>query len=219
MHPQALPKLHNPPAASIGLPRCEDGRRLTDIVVSGVLLVLLAPMLAAITLATFLQLGSPVIYRQSRLGHGMHAFTLLKFRTLRDRSVDGRELSERERCTRLGQFLRHTRLDELPQLWNVLIGEMTLIGPRPLITDEIMQAGELACERFQVRPGMTGWAQVHGGRRLNSNEKIALDIWYIKHRTTCRDLEVMLKTLRMVILGEVVNHRALALAGLARKLG
>jgi lipopolysaccharide/colanic/teichoic acid biosynthesis glycosyltransferase len=164
------------------------------------LIVALAPLWLLAALVVFIGVGSPVLFWQQRVGRGGRAFHLYKFRTLRPAyDQTGRELSEAARLSRGGRFLRRTRLDELPQLLNVLIGDMALIGPRPLLPqDQPVNPGA----RLTVRPGITGWAQVNGGVLLSPAEKAGLDAWYISHASPLLDLRILLLTLRSLISGD-----------------
>jgi len=167
-----------------------------DVSVAAVLLVLLSPVVAVVALAVAVALGRPVLFRHVRPGRGAVPFELLKFRTMRDaRDADGRPLPDAERLTRLGRMLRATSLDELPELWNVLRGDMSLVGPRPLLTEYLAHYTADEARRHEVRPGITGWAQVNGRNDLPWDEKLALDVWYVEHRTLLLDLRILLRTL------------------------
>jgi len=188
-------------------------KRFADIVVASLGLAFLAPLMALAGLAVWASLGSPVIFHQVRPGLGMRAFTLYKFRTMRDAyQPDGRMLSDDERQNLIGRLLRRTRLDELPQLWNVLTGDMALIGPRPLLPRDLPELGDIAHERFSLRPGITGWAQVNGGHSLTAEEKLALDLHYIRHYSLRLEIEIVLKTLWMMAFGERVDPAAVETA-------
>lgn len=177
-------------------------KRAVDIVGASLLLVALAPFLALVALAIRVTLGAPVIFRQVRLGKDCRPFILYKFRTLKDAlSSDGRILQDKERRSPVGNFLRRTRLDELPQLWNVLTGDMSLIGPRPLLAHELPDVGRRPHPRFSLRPGITGWAQVNGGRELSTLQKFALDLWYMRHFSLWLDFVILCRTVGVVILG------------------
>jgi len=171
-------------------------KRVIDVVGSAVLLVVLSPVVAVVALAVAVALGRPVLFRHVRPGRGAVPFELLKFRTMRDaRDADGRPLPDAERLTRLGRMLRATSLDELPELWNVLRGDMSLVGPRPLLTEYLAHYTADEARRHEVRPGITGWAQVNGRNDLPWDEKLALDVWYVEHRTLLLDLRILLRTL------------------------
>jgi lipopolysaccharide/colanic/teichoic acid biosynthesis glycosyltransferase len=146
------------------------------------------------------QMGSPVFFRQTRPGLHGRPFEMIKFRTMRD-AVDaqGRPLPDAERLTRLGRFLRSSSLDELPELWNVLRGEMSLVGPRPLLMEYLPLYSPEQARRHELRPGVTGWAQVNGRNAISWEEKFALDVWYVDNRSLWLDLEIIWLTIRKVI--------------------
>ena len=188
-------------------------KRAIDVVIAASLLIVTSPIMAAIALCVRQQLGSPVIFHQIRPGRHMSAFTLYKFRTLRHgHRADGSVLSDDQRLTRFGRILRRSRLDELPQLWNVLRGDMALIGPRPLLVKDLPETGDDLVARASVRPGVTGWAQVHGGHQLTPEQKLSLDLWYARNYNLWLDGIVIYKTIRMILMGEKVDGRALGRA-------
>ncbi len=176
------------------------GKRLLDVVLAAIALIALSPVLAVVALMVRRSLGSPVLFRQRRLGRDGVPFLVAKFRTMTDaRDADGALLPDAERMTRLGDFLRRSSLDELPELLNVLKGEMSLVGPRPLF---VRYAGRYTPEqmrRHAVRPGLTGWAQVNGRNALSWEEKFACDLWYIDHQSLLRDLKIIFLTVRQVL--------------------
>lgn len=200
-----------------GLIACGQGptwslKRLIDVTVAAFLLVACSPAMSIVAIAVRVFIGQPVIFHQVRPGRDLRAFTLYKFRTLRDGHLsDGTILDDAVRQTVLGRVLRRSRLDELPQLWNVLIGEMSLIGPRPLLPRDLPELGDAVHERFLVRPGITGWAQVNGGNYLTTDEKLALDLWYIQNYSPFLDLKIFLKTIPMILLGERRNDQSVAM--------
>lgn len=209
--PAASPVAGQEPAALAYL----LAKRAFDTAVAAVLFVLATPLLLAIGLLVYLAIDRAVLFRQVRRGRGLVPFTLVKFQTLKDPiGPDGRLLREDERQTPLGSFLRRFRLDELPQLWNVLVGDMALVGPRPLVEADLAALPDGGRERARVRPGLTGWAQVNGGQILGPREKYALDLWYLRHASFTLDLRILWLTLVMVVRGERVNEvevrRALA---------
>jgi len=176
-------------------------KRLLDLMCALAGLLLLLPLLASVGALVRLCMGSPVLFRQARAGRGGQTFVLLKFRTMRDaRGSDGRPLPDRARLTRLGRFLRRTSLDELPQLWNVLQGDMSLIGPRPLPPEYLPFFTERERRRFEVRPGITGWAQIHGRNLASWNERLERDAWYVEHYTLLLDFRILLSSLLVVFL-------------------
>jgi lipopolysaccharide/colanic/teichoic acid biosynthesis glycosyltransferase len=180
-------------------------RRAVDIVVSALVLALSSPLLAAAMLAIRLEGPGPVIYRQRRIGLDGHPFDVLKLRTM----VDGAEhigaglaVNENDsRITRVGALLRRTSLDELPNLVNVLRGEMSLIGPRPTLPAQVEQYGERERGRLALKPGITGWAQVNGRATLPWSQRIELDLYYIQHRSLALDLKILWRTVAMVLGG------------------
>lgn len=181
-------------------------KRLMDITISAFALVILAPVMVAIAIAVRLTMGSPVLFRQRRPGLHGRTFTMLKFRTMSGtRDAEGHLLPDGERLTRLGRFLRSASLDELPELINVLRGEMSLVGPRPLLVRYLPYYSESERERFRVLPGITGWAQVHGRNDLPWSERLALDTWYVDNRSLKLDLKILRLTLRQVLRRENVH--------------
>ncbi len=176
-------------------------KRFFDIAVSGLLLVLLSPLLAFLALLVRRRLGSPVLFRQRRPGKDAKPFEMLKFRTMTDaHGPDGALLADAERLTAFGRFLRSTSLDELPELWNVLRGDMSLVGPRPLLMEYLPLYSPEQARRHEVRPGITGWAQVNGRNAISWEEKFTLDAWYVDHRSFWLDLKTLWLTVRKVLL-------------------
>jgi sugar transferase EpsL len=182
-------------------------KRVFDLVVAAAAVALLAPLLLAIVVAVRLCLGKPVFFVQERPGlHGV-PFRIVKFRTMRD-AVDaqGRPLPDGERLTRLGKFLRSSSLDELPELWNVLRGDMSLVGPRPLLMQYLPLYSAEQARRHEVRPGITGWAQVNGRNAPSWDEKFRLDTWYVEHASFWLDLKIMALTVWTMIRRDGINH-------------
>jgi sugar O-acyltransferase (sialic acid O-acetyltransferase NeuD family) len=181
--------------------------RLIDLTGAVVGLVLFAPVLIICAAAIRLHLGSPVLFRQQRPGLHGRPFTILKFRTMRQ-AVDraGRPLPDAERLTRLGRILRSTSLDELPELWNVLRGDMSLVGPRPLLMEYLDLYTPEQAVRHTVRPGITGWAQINGRNALSWDEKFAMDAWYIEHKTVWLDMKILLRTATRVFARDGISH-------------
>ena len=170
-------------------------KRLFDVTSSLAFLILLSPLLAGIAALARLLLGSPVFVRQLRPGLHGRPFTLLKFRTMTEaRDPAGNLLPDEQRLTRLGCFLRRTSLDELPELINVLKGEMSLVGPRPLLMQYLDRYTPEQARRHEVKPGITGWAQINGRNALTWEEKFKLDVWYVDHRSLALDLKILLLT-------------------------
>jgi len=175
-------------------------KRLFDIVAALGASLLLLPVILIVAIAVRLALGSPILSRQTRPGGGGRPFRLLKFRTMLDAAdADGKPLSDAERLTRFGRFLRSTSLDELPELWNILRGDMSLVGPRPLLMQYLDRYTPEQARRHDVRPGLTGWAQVNGRNALGWSEKFALDIWYVDNRSFWLDLKILFLTVRQVL--------------------
>lgn len=186
-------------------------KRILDVVLAGLGLTILAPVLATTALAVRVALGSPVLFRQRRPGLHGRPFILYKFRTMRE-AVDptGQPLPDGDRLTRLGRFLRATSLDELPELWNVVRGDMSLVGPRPLLMDYLPLYTPAQARRHEVRPGITGWAQVNGRNALSWDERLALDVWYVDHRSLRLDLRIMVLTVWKVLAGAGINQEGQA---------
>lgn len=175
-------------------------KRTFDVVMASVLLVVLAPVLAVIALLVHQRLGSPVLFRQVRPGRDGHPFVLHKFRSMTDaRSPSGELLPDADRMTAFGRWLRSTSIDELPELWNVLRGDMSLVGPRPLLVEYLDLYTPQQARRHEVRPGMTGWAALHGRNDVTWEDRLALDTWYVDHWTLRLDMHILLRTVRLVL--------------------
>lgn len=181
-------------------------KRIFDIVASVFGLLLLAPVIAIVAWKIRLKLGSPVLFRQVRPGLNGQSFEMIKFRTMRD-AIDatGNPLPDSERMTPLGSFLRSTSLDELPELWNVFKGDMSLVGPRPLLMEYLPLYSPEQYRRHEVRPGVTGWAQINGRNALSWDEKFKLDIWYVDNRSFLLDLKIILLTIKKVIVRDGIS--------------
>jgi lipopolysaccharide/colanic/teichoic acid biosynthesis glycosyltransferase len=182
-------------------------KRLLDLAVAVPGLLLLSPVLAVTALLVRLRLGTPVLFRQPRPGLHGRPFQLLKFRTMRD-AVDasGEPLPDDQRLTAFGRRLRATSLDELPTLWNVARGDMSLVGPRPLLMEYLPRYTPEQARRHAVRPGITGWAQVNGRNAISWDEKFRLDVWYVDHRSLALDLRILWMTLRKVFVREGISQ-------------
>jgi lipopolysaccharide/colanic/teichoic acid biosynthesis glycosyltransferase len=182
-------------------------KRVVDLAGAATGLVATSPALAVIAVAVRLDLGRPVLFRQVRPGLGGEAFTMYKFRTMRD-AVDGtgRALPDDQRLTRLGRFLRASSLDELPELWNVLRGDMSLVGPRPLLLEYLSVYSRDQARRHEVKPGITGWAQINGRNALTWEEKFQHDLWYVEHWSISLDLRILARTLCAVLRREGISH-------------
>jgi lipopolysaccharide/colanic/teichoic acid biosynthesis glycosyltransferase len=181
-------------------------KRTLDILAAGAALLVLSPVLVAIAVLVRLRMGSPVLFSQRRPGLGGRLFTMRKFRTMTDRRGPGGELlPDDQRLTGFGKWLRATSLDELPELWNVLTGDMSLVGPRPLLVQYLGRYTPEEARRHEVRPGLTGWAQVNGRNATNWEERLKLDVWYVDNRTFLMDLRIILKTVTVVLRKEGIN--------------
>ncbi len=184
-------------------------KRLMDVVVASTALFLLSPLLVLIGCVIYLTDGAPVFFVQVRAGKDLREFRLLKFRTMKPPiDKEGRSLADDERITWFGSLLRATRVDEIPQLWNVLKGDMSLVGPRPLLPRDMPKEAHTLAERYCIRPGITGWAQVNGGKKIDNDLKMPLDIYYIRNFSLLFDLKIMIMTVDTVINGEKVNKSA-----------
>lgn len=181
-------------------------KRAFDMVVAGVALVALSPLLVMLAALIRWRMGSPVFFRQTRPGRRGALFELIKFRTMRDScDADGTPRPDGERITGLGQWMRSTSLDELPELFNVLKGEMSLVGPRPLLIEYLPLYSPEQARRHEVRPGITGWAQVNGRNAISWEEKFALDVWYVDHRSFALDMRILWLTLAKVLRREGIS--------------
>lgn len=175
-------------------------KRALDILGAAIGLIVFSPILLVVALMIRREMGSPVLFRQTRSGLHGKPFQMVKFRTMRNATdAEGKPLPDAERLTKLGQFLRSSSLDELPELWNVLKGEMSLVGPRPLLMEYLPLYSKEQARRHEVRPGVSGWAQVNGRNAISWDEKFALDVWYVDNRSFLLDLKVIWLTIRKVI--------------------
>ena len=181
-------------------------KRLFDITAAFAALLLLALPLALLTWQVRRKLGSPAFFRQVRPGMHGQPFEMVKFRTMTDaRGADGALLPDADRLTPFGRFLRASSLDELPELWNVLKGEMSLVGPRPLLMEYLPLYSPQQARRHEVRPGITGWAQVNGRNALGWDEKFKLDVWYVDHRSLWLDFKILWLTVKKVLVREGIS--------------
>lgn len=182
------------------------GKRLVDVIVSFFGLILLSPFLLALTLFLLIANRGNPFFQQVRPGRYEKLFTLVKFKTMNDRrDATGQLLPDAARLTPVGKFVRKTSLDELPQLWNVLWGDMSLIGPRPLLVEYLPLYSPIQRKRHAVRPGITGWAQVNGRNTLGWADKFALDVWYVEHLSLALDFKIALLTLIKIVRSEGIN--------------
>ena len=181
-------------------------KRLLDIIIASIALILLSPLYAYVTYKVKKNLGSPVLFRQVRPGLNGKPFEMIKFRTMKD-AVDaqGNPLPDSERLTPFGKMLRSTSLDEMPELWNVIKGDMSVVGPRPLLMEYLPLYNTEQAKRQNVRPGMTGHAQVNGRNAISWEEKFKLDTWYVENQSTVLDFKIMLKTVQKVIAKDDIN--------------
>jgi lipopolysaccharide/colanic/teichoic acid biosynthesis glycosyltransferase len=181
-------------------------KRVMDIVVSFFALLVGAPLMAAIAIAVRTTMGSPVIFAHVRPGRGGRPFSMLKFRTMTDeRDADGELLADADRLTSLGRWLRRTSLDELPEFWNVLKGDMSVVGPRPLLVDYLPRYTERQARRHEVKPGITGWAQVNGRNALEWADRLEMDVWYVENRSLALDLKILWMTVFSVLRREGIS--------------
>jgi lipopolysaccharide/colanic/teichoic acid biosynthesis glycosyltransferase len=181
-------------------------KRVIDFFLSAMALIVLSPLIILLILLSLGFLGRPVFFRQTRPGLHGKAFEMIKFRTMLD-AVDGNgePLPDSERMTTFGAFMRSTSLDELPELWNVLKGEMSLVGPRPLLMEYLPLYSPEQYRRHEVRPGISGWAQINGRNSLSWEDKFRLDVWYVENRSLLLDLKILLLTFKKVIVREGVS--------------
>lgn len=175
-------------------------KRFLDLLLSVAALVTLSPLLAFVAVANLLVHGSPILFRQTRPGKNGRPFELVKFRTMRSMTgADGKPLSDAERLTGFGQFLRSTSIDELPSLWNIIKGDMSFVGPRPLLMEYVPLYSREQARRMEVKPGLTGWAQVNGRNAISWEEKFRHDVWYVDHQSFWLDLKIIAMTAKKVV--------------------
>ncbi|GHV44546.1 hypothetical protein FACS1894204_01840 [Synergistales bacterium] len=181
-------------------------KRLFDIFGAGIGLIVLAPVFLVLTLLIRFRMGSPAIFKQSRAGLDGAAFVVYKFRSMNDkRDAKGELLPDAERLTDFGRALRRYSLDELPQLWNVLNGAMSLVGPRPLLPEYVPLYNENQRRRLGVKPGITGWAQINGRNAIGWDEKFALDVWYVEHHSFWLDMKIIFLTVLKILKREGIS--------------
>ncbi|SJM38459.1 putative sugar transferase EpsL [Psychrobacter pasteurii] len=181
-------------------------KRLIDITASGTALAVLSPVLAVTAYKVKKNLGSPVLFKQTRPGLDGKAFEMIKFRTMKDATdKDGNLLPDNERLTPFGQKLRSTSIDELPELWNVLKGDMSLVGPRPLLMEYLPLYNSEQARRHNVRPGVTGYAQVNGRNAISWEQKFALDTWYVDNQSLWLDFKILAKTVKQVLIKDGIS--------------
>ena len=183
-------------------------KRAFDLIVASFLLILFLPVLLTVAVIIRIQLGAPIIFTQRRPGLKGELFTLYKFRTMIDeRNEYGEILMDAQQLKRLGKVLRASSLDELPELWNVIKGDMSLVGPRPLLIDYLPLYNEEQARRHEVRPGITGWAQINGRNTLCWEDKFKFDIWYVDHRTLIIDIKILWGTVFSVLKRKGINQK------------
>ncbi len=181
-------------------------KRSFDILVSFVGLVFAGPLLLILAVLVRIFLGSPVLFRQQRPGLDADPFEILKFRTMTNAvGLDGQLLPDKDRLTAFGRFLRASSLDELPELWNVLVGDMSLVGPRPLLTEYVPLYNDSQMRRHDARPGITGWSQVNGRNAISWDEKFALDVWYVDNRSMLLDIKILFMTVGSIVRRDGIN--------------
>lgn len=182
-------------------------KRLLDILGAGLGLLILSPVILVLAWMIRHRLGSPVFFRQTRPGLHGRPFLMVKFRTMRDAAgLDGQPLPDAERLTSFGRWLRSTSLDELPELWNVLKGDMSLVGPRPLLMEYLPLYSPKQMRRHEVRPGVTGWAQVNGRNAIGWGKKFELDVWYVDNQSLLLDINILILTVKKIFIREGVNQ-------------
>jgi len=181
-------------------------KRIFDVAVSLVALIFLLPVIAVVAWRISRNMGSPVLFRQVRPGLGGKPFEMVKFRTMKDAlDAEGNPLPDSERLTSFGQFLRSSSLDELPGLWNVLKGDMSLVGPRPLLMEYLPLYSVTQYRRHEVRPGITGWAQVNGRNTVGWEKKFELDVWYVDNRSMWLDIKILFLTVKKVLVRDGIS--------------
>lgn len=188
-------------------------KRLLDIIIASIALILLSPLYAFVAYKVKRNLGSPVLFRQVRPGLHGKPFEMIKFRSMKD-AVDaqGNPLPDSERLTPFGKMLRSSSLDEMPELWNVIKGDMSIVGPRPLLMEYLPLYSSEQAKRHDVRPGMTGHAQVNGRNAIGWEEKFKLDAWYVENQSVWLDFKIMLKTVKKVLAKDDINAEGEATA-------
>jgi len=181
-------------------------KRLLDVSLAALGLALLSPLILILMLLVRLKLGSPVLFIQTRPGLHGRPFRLVKLRTLTNARDERGLLPDTDRLTPFGRFLRSTSLDELPELWNVLTGDMSLVGPRPLLMQYLNRYSPMQARRHEVKPGISGWAQVNGRNALTWEDRFDLDVWYVDHRTLWLDVKILMLTVLKVVRREGISH-------------
>ena len=184
-------------------------KRIFDIFFSLGWLIVFSPLLVVVAILVRMKLGSPVLFLHERPGKDGKPFRIVKFRSMTDaRDAEGKLLSDNERLTAFGKFLRASTLDEFPEMWNVLIGEMSVVGPRPLMMSYLPRYNATQRRRMEVRPGVTGWAQINGRNAISWEQKFALDVWYVDNQSIWLDLKIIYRTFFKVFARSGINHSA-----------
>ena len=185
--------------------------RLRDIFISSVFICLIIPILFLLSFINSLLIGCPIIFKQKRLGLNRKSFNFYKFRTMtNEKDENGNLLTDKDRLTTFGAFLRKTSLDELPSFWNVLKGDMSLVGPRPLLMEYLDYYSPGQARRHEVKPGITGWAQINGRNSISWEEKFELDVWYVDNQSFWLDMKIIVLTIWKVLKREGVSHKEFA---------
>lgn len=183
------------------------GKRIIDIILSAIGLILLSPILVIVGILIRLKLGSPIFFTQDRVGKGNKVFKIIKFRTMKDvRDINGNLLPESERRTSFGNKLRDLSIDEIPELINILKGDMSLVGPRPLLVDYLQYYNDEQIKRHNVLPGLTGWAQINGRNSITWEEKFKLDLWYVNNYSLKLDIKIVFMTIYKVLKRDGINQ-------------
>ena len=183
-------------------------KRIIDILISSIFLFFSLPLLLFICIVNFILNKGKIFFLQNRTGYNGTVFKIIKFKTMNDKTNSERELlSDGERLTVFGRFLRFSSLDELPTLWNVLVGQMSLVGPRPLLVKYLDRYNDNQLRRLEVKPGLTGWAQINGRNSISWEEKFQYDVWYVDNRSLKLDLIIIFKTISQVIRGKGISHK------------
>ena len=183
-------------------------KRIIDILISSIFLFITLPLLLFICIINLILNKGKILFLQDRTGYNGTVFKIIKFKTMNDKTNSERELlSDGERLTVFGRFLRSSSLDELPTLWNVLVGQMSLVGPRPLLVKYLDRYNDNQLRRLEVKPGLTGWAQINGRNSISWEEKFQYDVWYVDNRSLKLDLIIIFKTIGQVIRGKGISHK------------
>lgn len=181
-------------------------KRLIDIIISFFGILFLSPFFLIAYIMVRVNMGAPVLFKQQRPGLHGNPFIMIKFRSMKDATnKKGEPLSDKERLTNVGKFIRKTSLDELPELWNVLKGDMSIVGPRPLLMEYLPLYSKEQARRHEVRPGITGWAQINGRNAISWEKKFELDVWYVQNQSFLLDMKILLLTLKKVIIRDGIS--------------